>query len=463
MMHGIENAAGYDGFGIARYGRLAGDMKVWGELTDPNRTLRGPSREIDLLNVRYLLSMRRRIGAHDLSETPTTFDPANTDFGGSLFAARDLGFPGVSSGQRLMFSVPPVEADRITLVTNLAWSQDVPDGAVVARLRLEAIDGRIIELPLRAGPDTAEWSFDRPDIRAQIRHNRAPVAMSYAVKDAQGEFKAHSYVASLPLPNKIKIKGGEMAVERFAQSPNFSINIQRVSLMDGSRAYPLRTEWVKVGQQTEEIALAEQHPAAADKVDNRWRLVGQTEWVDIFENARPLPRAWLATSEVVLTSMQELEVIRTGKLPGGEAWDPLQTGLVEAATGVNFSGAQSGTRRAEVTHQEPNRFQVKTSATTPTLLILSENYFPGWRAYVDGRAVETLRVNYNLRGVALEAGDHAVEFLYRPYSVIAGAIISLLTLAGLLLLRLVPPYKRPRPKENKGSIHEQTRRHTNVF
>ena len=36
MMHGIENAAGYDGFGLARYSRLAGDMKVWGELTDPN-------------------------------------------------------------------------------------------------------------------------------------------------------------------------------------------------------------------------------------------------------------------------------------------------------------------------------------------------------------------------------------------------------------------------------------------
>ncbi len=55
MMYGVENAAGYDGFGLARYSRLAGDMKVWGELTDPERTLRGASRELDLLNVRYLL------------------------------------------------------------------------------------------------------------------------------------------------------------------------------------------------------------------------------------------------------------------------------------------------------------------------------------------------------------------------------------------------------------------------
>ena len=56
MMHGIENAAGYDGFGLLRYSRLAGDMKVWGELTDPERTLRSDSRELDVLNVRYLLT-----------------------------------------------------------------------------------------------------------------------------------------------------------------------------------------------------------------------------------------------------------------------------------------------------------------------------------------------------------------------------------------------------------------------
>jgi hypothetical protein len=52
MMHGVQNAAGYDGFGLARHSRLAGDMKVWGELTDPESSLRGGGREVDLLGVR---------------------------------------------------------------------------------------------------------------------------------------------------------------------------------------------------------------------------------------------------------------------------------------------------------------------------------------------------------------------------------------------------------------------------
>ncbi|HEY6230122.1 MAG TPA: hypothetical protein VIW64_02550, partial [Pyrinomonadaceae bacterium] len=58
MLHGIQNAAGYDGFGLQRYSDLAGRMKVWGELTDPDSTLRGPSRAIDLTNARFLVAMR---------------------------------------------------------------------------------------------------------------------------------------------------------------------------------------------------------------------------------------------------------------------------------------------------------------------------------------------------------------------------------------------------------------------
>ncbi|HEX6187228.1 MAG TPA: hypothetical protein VFZ40_04045, partial [Pyrinomonadaceae bacterium] len=56
MLHGFHNAAGYDGFMLERYSKIAGQMKVWGELMSPDTTLRGDSREIDLLNVRYLLS-----------------------------------------------------------------------------------------------------------------------------------------------------------------------------------------------------------------------------------------------------------------------------------------------------------------------------------------------------------------------------------------------------------------------
>lgn len=428
MMHEVENAAGYDGFGVARYSRLAGEIKVWGELTDPDATLRGDGRELDLLNVRYLLSMRPNPEARTKPEPPTAFPAATREFGGFMFAESDLKIPNLGPGKRLSFSLPAVDADRVALVTNLAWSEDVPDETVVAHLRLYASDGRVLEFPLRAGAETAEWSYDRPDVSARIRHKRAAVATSYEVADASVSYEAHSYLSSFTFPTKVKVTGGEITVEQFAEWPKLSLSVQRVSLLDAGKAYPLRDEWVQVGEEAREERPALQEEQGED----RWRWVARTAWVDIYENRRWLPRAWLASNERALSEPEQLEVIRTGRLPGAGPWEPLQTALVESETGVR-SNASVTTGSAEVTRHEPNLIAVKTRAAAPALLILSENHYPGWRAKVDGRQVEILRVNYNLRGVVLPAGEHTVEFVYRPKSVLVGLVISLLTLALLIL------------------------------
>ena len=96
--------------------------------------------------------------------------------------------------------------------------------------------------------------------------------------------------------------------------------------------------------------------------------------------------------------------------------------------------------RADLILFDPNSVIVKTKSAQPSILILSANHFPGWRAYVDGNFVTNLRVDYNLRGVVLPVGEHTVEFIYRPKSVLIGAVISLLTLIGLVIWwrRLLP-------------------------
>jgi len=76
--------------------------------------------------------------------------------------------------------------------------------------------------------------------------------------------------------------------------------------------------------------------------------------------------------------------------------------------------------------------------------VRGENYYPGWHAFVDGNAVEVLRVNYNLRGVAVPAGTHLVRFVYRPNSLLLGALLSLLAAILLSLWCL----RRPRGRLN---------------
>jgi hypothetical protein len=537
MMSGVPNAAGYDGFGLARYSRLAGEMKVWGELTDPDTTLRGESRDIDLLNVRYLLSMRAKGGKAVTAGTDSAkTDPGKTDAAGTtvalapvakpaqdfpsatqkygefMFAESDLGLPNLGVGKSLRFALAPVEADRIALLTNLSWSEDVPEATTVGRVRLRAQDGRVFEFALRAGSDTAEWAYDRADIRARIRHKRPAVATSYAVADAKGGYEGHTYVTSFMLPERVSVIGGEIVSEGSARWPDLLLGVFRVSLVDtgAGRAYPLRREWMSVEKSARAAEDAE-HPGAAmqtdasqvrtidgaasrengaggkdknaggkessmrgketgaggkesDAGDNagnvggaRWHLLGQTAQADIYENARALPRAWLANEARALSEQATLEVIRTGRLPGGERWEPLRTVLVESEP-MATNAAGSSVRNAEVTRYEPNRVDVRTACDSPSILVLSENHYPGWRAYLDGESVGVLRVDYNLRGVFVPAGTHEVRFTYRPKSVFAGLLISLLAAAGLLLWwgRLLPGERllrlasRPNGREIKG-------------
>jgi hypothetical protein len=489
MMHGVQNAAGYDGFGLARYSRLAGEMKVWGELTDPESSLRGAGREVDLLGVRYLISMlpkgagatdARTAGASKTDAAPTPaatpardFPEATQKYGELMFAGNDLGLPNVGAGKTLRFMVAPVESDRIALVTNLSWSEEVPDGMRVARVRLKTQDGRAFEFALRAGADTSEWAHDRPDISARVRHKRAAVASSYPVADATGKYEGHTYVTSFALPERAAVTGGEIVAEVAPQWPDLLLSVFRVSLADAAagKTYALRREWFNVERQPVAAAAAagaksqtvsttkpsgstvavadigytvDEADAVGTSGAARWKLLGQTAREAVYENARALPRAWLVSGARVLDEEATLKVIRTGRLPDSSVWEPLDTALVESEPGLGQPTA-TVPMAAQVLAFEPNRVEVRTAAGAPSILVLAENHYPGWRAYLDGRPVGVLRVNYNQRGVMVPAGGHEVLFVYRPKSLLIGVVVSLLTAALLIFW-----WRGPRRTKEQG-------------
>jgi uncharacterized membrane protein YfhO len=97
---------------------------------------------------------------------------------------------------------------------------------------------------------------------------------------------------------------------------------------------------------------------------------------------------------------------------------------------------QTGVAKAGILRREPTRMLIEAEAQKPAVLVLSEIFYLGWRAKVDGVEAELLRVNYGLRGVALPAGKHQVELSYRPKSLVTGAAVSITTALCLLLILL---------------------------
>jgi hypothetical protein len=216
-------------------------------------------------------------------------------------------------------------------------------------------------------------------------------------------------------------------VAALANAPDLSLSVTRITLSEGENAFPLKREWI-----TEQSSGSAPDPSASQ----RWKKIADVKDATIFENARVLPRVWLASEVKVLPDSEILNVIRDGEFSDGKVWDPRRVALTEdrfdftpATPDANVEASAS----AELMQFDPNSVTVKTKSAQPSILILSANHFPGWRAYVDGNFVTNLRVDYNLRGVVLPAGEHTVEFIYRPKSVLIGAVISLLTLIGLLI------------------------------
>ena len=78
---------------------------------------------------------------------------------------------------------------------------------------------------------------------------------------------------------------------------------------------------------------------------------------------------------------------------------------------------------------------------TDQLLVSTENYYPGWKAYVDNKETKIFRANYTFRAIVLPKGKHDIKFKYQPESLKIGITISLSSLIILILLYLISRQK----------------------
>jgi len=92
----------------------------------------------------------------------------------------------------------------------------------------------------------------------------------------------------------------------------------------------------------------------------------------------------------------------------------------------------------------PNTIKLEVALDQDGYLVLSDTYYPGWRAYVDGKEKEILRANYAFRAVPLKSGQHTVLFKYDPLSFKMGLAISLVTWGTIILCLAVLSLQRHR-------------------
>ncbi len=128
-------------------------------------------------------------------------------------------------------------------------------------------------------------------------------------------------------------------------------------------------------------------------------------------------------------------------------FDPAVTALVEAdlPAQVHPPADSLPAWNAEVTGYQPNRIDMQVATPREGFLVLSEMFYPGWNAYVDGAPTPVYRTDYSLRGIAMPAGAHTVTFRFESGTFQQGLWITLATLA-LCLAGGVISWKRQRTR-----------------
>lgn len=163
------------------------------------------------------------------------------------------------------------------------------------------------------------------------------------------------------------------------------------------------------------------------------RLVGQRDGVWVYERPTALPAAWL----VHQVEVHDEEVILDRlNAPG---FDATSVVLLESGPPCDLTEPVRADE-VQLYRRGNNRVEVVVSTEAAGVLVLSEVFYPGWRAKLDGEPVPLLQANYVLQGICVPAGQHNVTLSFVPASLRAGAGITLVSLllvgwAGFTLWR----------------------------
>jgi hypothetical protein len=175
------------------------------------------------------------------------------------------------------------------------------------------------------------------------------------------------------------------------------------------------------------------------KGTDRFALAYNSGYVAAFENKSVLPRAFLvpASGVKVLPEFDnQLAVLRDPTL------DPQKTAVVsrlpeglkiEEDSQAGISGLPL-TTSVETTAGSVNDVKLRTTTPLASILVLSQTYYPGWKAEVDGRRTEVFPVNIALTGIQVPAGLHEIRFDFLPLSFEIGAALTLASALTLLAL-----------------------------
>jgi Bacterial membrane protein YfhO len=217
--------------------------------------------------------------------------------------------------------------------------------------------------------------------------------------------------------------------------------VSRIMTMEGYTPLALQRVYPPVGSDQKLFDLLNvKYKTVTDTASRTLRLVPHSGY---------LPRAFFVYQLRITGSEEELV-----KYLQSPEFDHRSIGVLEEDPGRTLGTAGEEPQwTASVRSYSNNSITLDVETRHDGLLILSEIYYPGWNATVDGRETRIYRTDYNLRGLFVDRGRHEVALTFSPSSFTRG---SLITIAALLVCGVafgLPLLRRGRarpPEQSSG-------------
>lgn len=151
---------------------------------------------------------------------------------------------------------------------------------------------------------------------------------------------------------------------------------------------------------------------------------------EVYENRFVFPRVFLVNKYRVILNSKEII-----KSMFGKNINLRSEAILEKTPEFNSSDKASGI--TEIKKYSGNNILISVSSKTKSLLVLTDSYYSGWKARVDGIETPILRADYTFRSVIVPSGHHEVVFSYEPLSFQVGMCLAGGGIFGILLLSIL--------------------------
>ncbi|TET54491.1 MAG: hypothetical protein E3J54_02015, partial [Actinobacteria bacterium] len=163
----------------------------------------------------------------------------------------------------------------------------------------------------------------------------------------------------------------------------------------------------------------------------KYKEVFRYKSLKVYENKKVMERAFaLKDYEVIKDTNKALEKLKEEKI------DLRKKVILEKEPVYGGKpGSYNKESKVKILSYKPNSIEIKANLASRSIIVISDNYYPGWNAYIDSKKAPVNIANTSFRAVGINRGKHRLELKYEPTSFRNGLIIS--TSSLLLVLGFI--------------------------